>query len=605
MNRLSFFLSSLMLTFLALGALPLPQPEMISASPQAIATHNARVVNATAMHNFPLEKNNSIIKRSGWMDTRGCIWNMSLILLGDWSDLFASTDQNGHWPEHYAKIMLTLTSHYIDEFSSSKEQRQLQYLLFYPRQQALIDLGLSSEKLKELFGQKADPNALVPLECMRPGFKIFDDLENEFITPDCSRDAAGNLQPGRFHTRYAQGRDGRYRWCILQSATLTPDANACYFNYPGFGTLQVSDDQGIMLGGPTQYSLFSMRDNGKFPEKITCLISGGMIREPAGRSVWNYNLNYSGDFLNFTNEKSTGERTFEIGEVHIINTGIKNIDNWEYYNMDFGVLNRFYLLACGTELTYPDDNFNSYDFDPEPVPIQASAQRYDWLRGALYSPAGMEDPYGIWSEMAVEWTFDETSEEYYDIPIITRAPEPYTCIEPAYGLDEEKFAWSPTDALWICENGELTYYPVNNLWQNKPFVMCGTPEGFGVLGTDLLTTTLRLHYDGDIIFHYNPDDYRITLLIPSKGNIDTPDEWKGLNSVKKPQSENNLQIAPQFGGVEITSPNNTTIHIYSPDGALKARRTLSAGITESIALTPGIYFIRGDNTSDVKKILVK
>lgn len=602
MRKIIFTLITILITASA-QALPELKPERITASPHAIAAHNALVARATTNHALKSGEEKPALYRGSFM-SGGLVWELSLIWLGYWDDLFASTDANGHWPEHYGKVMVTATAGYVDDFSGYRENRQIQFLLFYPTQQALLDLGLEYEKLATLFGDKANPSALVPLEYMKSDFKIFSDLKNTFTAPASSTDDSGKPRPGYFHTRYTQNSNGEYTWAILQSATLMPDSDSCYFKSKGFGSLVITDDEGIRIGGPTQYTSVEFSDYIPGKDNILAKIVGGMATKPLGKSVWNYNLPYKGSFINLMVEPNKGERNFEIGEVHIINTGMASSDTWPYYTPDYGPLHRFYLLACSPDFTYPLENFQTTEFEYEPVAINATASDYSWIRGALYSPEEHEDPYGVWNEMAITWHYDE--EEPID-PIYTNAPAPFTCIEPGYAVDGEIYFWSPLDGLWLMDNGYETYYPVNNKWNEKPFVMCGTTEGFGVYGIDRYTTPLRLHYDGDIVYHYNPDDYTLTMLIPSTGDIETPWLWDTSASVapgcniEKPS----IETKGGKGRIAIRAMLASKIDIYSLSGTLIHTNTLNEGDCINIDAAPGIYLIKSNSSPDVVKVLVR
>lgn len=585
-----------------LGALPELKPDKMTTDPAAIAAHNALVARATQRYTGTNDE--KVIGRYSSSDGYGNVWELSLIMLGYWDDLFASTDANDHWPEHYGKVMLTATCSMMEEFTCYRENRQLQYLMFWPTRQALLDLGLKESRLNELFGAEGAPNSLVPLSGLTPDVTIFDDIVNEFTVPECSLSSTGNPQPGRFHTRYTKNSQGKYTWCMLQSATLMPESDQYYYQQPGFGTIKIIDTENEMMGGPTQYTSVKFIKHNGIVDSIP--IKGGMTRTWEGKSVWSYEVKYKGDYINMLGEVSDMERSFDIGEVHIINTGMCSSDSWTTYKSDFGPLTRYYLLACNPELTFPAGNFTTSSFERTPEPIKTNVNRYDWIQGALYSPANSDKPYGVWREIAIDWMYDD---EDATEPIITDAPQANTCIAPEFTLSNELYPWSEEDGLWLMVNGYNSYYPVVNRQEDKPFVMSGTQYGFGVYGTDRYTTPLRLHFDGDIIYHYNPWDYSMTTLIGSVGDVVPPYEWDngaGIGSIAGSGNRSkSFDVITGNGTITVRAITAKEISVTRADGTPTGNYRPGDGESVTLETGSGMYIVRDVKGSYSTKVMVK
>lgn len=582
-----------------LFALPKPPADDIIKSTQALALHKAKVELATMRHYNKDSHKGDVMKKWGWIDAAGSRWEMSLIWLGYWDDLFEATDANQHWPEHYGQVLFTASTTLVDDVSCYKESKQVQYLLFYPTFNALLDLGLTENQLDQLFGDMAnDRNRLIPLKYMTPSFVIFDDLENTFTVPGCVTDNAGNPIPSRFFTRYTTNSNGKYTWCALQSTTPTDENDKYYYEYPGFGTLFLADDGGTLIGGPTHYS--SLKFTRTVPDTVT--IKGGMSKKPGANSAWNYNLRYIGQYIEMMETPSNGERGFDIGEIHIINTGMCSSDNWPYYDDFYGPLTRFYLLACSPDYTFPSENFTTSSINPVPEPVNQNAGPLCMVKGALFSPEYTDEPTGTWRQQEIFWEYNE------DDPLETRpinGPREYSCLEPAFGKDFEVFQWSELDGLWLTIQGEDSYFPMPRGMADVPIVMNGTPEGFGVYGRDIFSTPVRLNFKGDIIYHYFSEDYHQTRFISAVGDESIPYEWNGATA--SPATYNGISPFKAIGSrgeITINAPEACTLQIFNMQGNLLKTCVIPSALTH-IAMPTGIYILKAQNGCYATKVVVR
>jgi hypothetical protein len=135
----------------------------------------------------------------------------------------------------------------------------------------------------------------------------------------------------------------------------------------------------------------------------------------------------------------------------------------------------------------------------------------------------------------------------------------------------------------------------------KPIIMNGTTDGFGVAGYNQYSEYTKIHFTGDIIYHYDSTDYTKTRTLATAGDLATPTMWNGGDGVHTTLANGvKANVTTDNGRVNVTADADTVVYIYNVAGQAVKNVTVKAGQTKSIALGNGLYIVKaGDKAVKV------
>lgn len=285
----------------------------------------------------------------------------------------------------------------------------------------------------------------------------------------------------------------------------------------------------------------------------------GTLLNAGGSNVAAYSLDYDGE--GYADGFTPIVKEMKAAEMHVVNTGVWDTqaqsDNELYlYDIDWGPLQRYYIMLCGEGFTYPAGAFEgtSYPFDG-PYRKEGATTPVNYLHGALYSEVGKEfNDNGIWTlkifEIKSSGSFVET----------IQAPEAGDAVWAGYNGDVVPYCMY--DGLTCVYN---QYYSV---LQEGTKLFSGTTEGFLVNGHDQYNDLVKVKFDGKIVYHYDPEDTSLTREIDAIGTA---------------------------SGVEnVNAADAKAFDIYDINGRIVRRNAVSFD-----GLDKGIYISKG------KKVVVK
>lgn len=239
----------------------------------------------------------------------------------------------------------------------------------------------------------------------------------------------------------------------------------------------------------------------------------------------------------------------EVTEVHIFKVGEFSSASTDLFGpgIEFGPFMEYYVAAAckGSEVVIDPSakKFDSTKVKFAPVGDNV-AQNYNWFFGPVFSAENSTEPTGVWTCLEPELQFDDDWELYFDATVLKAGS-----LLPS-GYNDEYFAWCVdpmTDAnglafRWVKD--AYYYYP-----NDEGFLYNGTTNGFGYTGNDQYGDTYYATFNGQIIYHPNPDNIQETQPLKSVGEIEVDAvEEIAVEDVNAPVRYFNLQ------GVEVVNP---------------------------------------------------
>jgi len=236
----------------------------------------------------------------------------------------------------------------------------------------------------------------------------------------------------------------------------------------------------------------------------------------AGNNVAPFMINYEG--TGYVDGFEPITKTVEGKEMHIVNTG-----EWSYeycadndiytYDVEWGPLQRYYLLFCSEGLVFPLESFTKTEYptkvygDPE-----NPTDTYSYLMGALYSAPGASPEDAAWTIRELEPV--ETNPGVFEVPV---APEAGDAVYGGY--NPEVVAYSGVDGIHCAFEG------YNCTLKDGSKIYTGTPDGFFTDAYDQYRDHVVFTFKGDIFYHNDPSDFSVYKMIPAIG------EGTGVESV--------------------------------------------------------------------------
>lgn len=545
----------------------------LTASPEALAQLNADMAYAAYQLENGISDPNDLVRKS-WTDGNGKTWTLTAKWTGNFGDMF-STD----FAKLFDKVLVTCQTY----DATTKSGTRIQHLLWWPLQKAIGSLASDSASLmntvKTKYGDKYDPDKIVPLEFMNTNYNFFTDFDMAFCCP------AASANQNSFYLYYTKNSESVYCWDILNSSTMQ-SATAYYYQYMGYGGNYIQTNGTAVWYGPTQYTTLYFSNYDGETSSINAAFKGGFTKTPNGAAAYSYDMNYAGEgeFLGLTSGQKRG---YTLGELHIVNMGEVSSDNWNYYDVDFGPLTRYYMLFCDPTLTFQASEFTATSIPSKPY-TKGSDYTVNWGGGALYSAANSTAPTGIWKEFYVEYDKDY---------LTTNAPTAGSCVQYMLNMNQTYFPWSGVDGLYTYINNDMTNFIAKNLPKDQyaPFVMNGTTAGFGIQGIDFYNTTVIIDFKGNATYHYDSKDYSKTQTLATVGDLAPDANWAngdGVNSAIADAANATINVVN--GKVVITLDEAANVAVYTTAGVLVNNFKAAAGTT-NVELGNGLYIVKAGN----------
>ena len=536
-----------------------PQALVASGSVQMSEEGAALFRAEQAYNNYVVENGIDIpgSSRFTWTDGSGNTWNGSFYVSGTWADNFTTWDGN----KYYCKVTVNVFS--------NKANSQIIYHIFYPTKamwQNPDALGFATD---------APDSQPTPLNIFQSKLAS----QYGFIVPKLSENGANS-----FYIGMANDND----FVIVNSNTPNSSGSPYFSANSSMGLCIYNGTRcGAAEGSRFSFSQFDPSTN-----SINMRLNGNATNA-SGSTVWTYDLSYAGEAIVVGFPDCAAMET-ELGELHIVNTGVQNYDNNEFYDVQWPAdLNGFYYVGCTKDMTLSVDAQPSSSsvtwWSKTTYPEQAlytsqeaaSAGVGQYIHGTLFSPTSEADPYGEWN--------------LYDIKTTGSNPNWQTTNAP--------IAWSWLDGNWIYpwseNNGTYgRYCGVFISWNPeetaayKPFVMNGTTKGWGLKGECRLGSTSQWHFDGNIIYHYDASDYTKTRTIASVGTRVPNANWNAVNSIFADGNENNFTVNANNGYINVTVENAANVAVYNLAGAVIANVNAAAGQIVTVPAVNGVYVVK-------------
>lgn len=274
--------------------------------------------------------------------------------------------------------------------------------------------------------------------------------------------------------------------------------------------------------------------------------------------------------------------TFEIGEVHIINTGQRENSNWDYYDESWGPLTRYYLNLCSAAMSYNPDiyaNQNVPTYYPVTIsttglelprdlnqPTAKQDGMYAFVQGAFYAKANNGDDF--YSQ------YDMVKTEFDGDAILTK-PAPHAMIPGTANL----FEFAVYDG---CAGAYGGWYTV---WKNVQLNI-GSHKGLELKMNDTYMNNYDLTYSGNIIYHYDSEDYTKYRSVPS------------ITESGVAQLLNDGMVVSGANGVIDVVVEGANVEVYNVAGVKVAEKFVSKQDTFNVG--NGLYLVKvGNKTTKV------
>lgn len=507
-----------------------------------------------------------------WTDSSGEVWNATWMENGEWKDNFTS------WAgaRLYAKVTIAITN----DYATTSQRKTISHVAFYPRYNMWNEANRP-----QLFPDVQLGDSLKPLALKYKS--VFDANWKGFAVPELSSNGANSFYIGQTSLN---GDD-----YLVIANTNTPDSN----NKPYFesGSMGYAYHNGVACG-PNQGSTVTFSNFDDETSSIN-LNFKGTANNASGAMIWTYDFAYSGEaFMPGWSQKAM---TWEAANMHIVNTGDVKGTDVEYETIDdtdWGPLRRFYLLACGAGYTYDNVQLSgggtlwtSTTVPTTPARTEEGAA-YRYLRGALFSAEGTENPIGEWQAGDVDVYFTEMMGMQW--PATTGTPAANTFLYG--GWRNDYWPWSDESGVKSVYEGYWWYTPnkASNGAAYNPFIMIGTTEGFGYKGQSTYFCDYSVSYKGDITYHYDPTDYLKTRTISSVGSLKPNDNWLAVQNVFA-DGDNDINVIAGNGVISVTVEKAANVAVYNMAGMVINNVNAAAGQTVNVSANNGIYIVKVGN----------
>lgn len=302
-------------------------------------------------------------------------------------------------------------------------------------------------------------------------------------------------------------------------------------------------------------------------------------------TIGTFNSNFNGP-IDRIDGYEPKNNTFTIGEVHIINTGQRENDNWDYYDETWGPLTRYYLNLCSDAMTYDISQYENQNV-PTYYPITIDRISVD-LNKALNQPQGKNDGMYAFIQGAFYAAADKGDDFYSQYDMVPNAfedddmgtyiltkPAPHAMIPGTANLYE--FA--------IFDGCAGAYGGWYTIWKNVQLNI-GSKKGLELKMNDSYMNKYDLTYSGNIIYHNDPEDYTKYVIVPSTTE----------NGVKSLLNEG--MVVTGSNGVINVVIEGANVEVYNVAGMKVAEKFVSKQDTFNVG--NGLYIVKvGNKTTKV------
>lgn len=513
-------------------------------------------------------------------DADGNVWKGKFYDAGDWNSDF---DFSGSDYDIF-RIGLRKSIATIKCISGPQKGNMLKYVMWYPtfnffNESYLVSIGYGNLTAEEKL--KPFPLGL---------------LQSEYLTPEgvgfCV--PAASTTPGN----WSIGMTNNQKDFIIMNSNTKSSAGYCYFQYTSQSMGAAVYNQTYC--GPKQGARFIYSNFDNETSSVNMRF-WGQCTNTSGASIWTYDINYAGvaEMYGYTSAPLEAN----LNELHIVNLGEQDYDNNEDYDVQWGPLQKYYVIGCSADMTL-DINAATTQGKiwgaqklPE-NPLYTSQATLDELNGeyfrvSLYCPAGTAQPYGNWESMVINYNQVGSNPDAWPT---TNAPEAWKFVRGGW-----RWPWSQNDGLECSFHDITVYYDPTVVSPFKAFVMNGTTAGFGIYGTCDMGGLMRWKFNGNIVYHPNSANYLETTTLASVGELVPNEFWGGVNSIFT-DGDVDFKVTAENGVINVTVENGASVAVYNIAGVMFKNVKAAAGQTVSVNAANGIYLVKVGNKT-VKVVL--
>lgn len=514
------------------------------------------------------------MQKFSWTDSNGETWNVRMYESGQWSDNFTSWDG----AQYYAKVICQ-----ISNGKSQSQQKLINHVMFAPRY-----CMWNESAWAQLFpGEEAAADKMIPLKYL---MKTSDIMTNNWPVGWWVPKNTG--EANSFYIGQTSSTGGDKADALVIMNPNTPSSSGPYFSsttsmgYSVYNGTRCGCAQGSNLA-------LSNYDNETYSIDMAFK---GTCTNASGATVWTYDLPFSGvAFMPGIGEQPVD---WTATSVHVANTGSVTGEDENYMNLDdteWGPFQRFYLFACGEGYTYDDVElqgggtlWGTTTLPEGPARMSSDAPAMKDLHGALFSANNAADINNIWKEANVEVGFDS-----YGNGLTTGKPTVNSFLDG--GWNSNYWSWSETDGVRMTYEGMyfFAHYAAETAKTYDPFVMIGTTDGMGYKGFSTYHCNITMRYKGDIVYHYDPTDYKKTRKVAAVGTLTPPTAWtSGVSSIFTDNSANNFNVNAANGMINVTVEDDAVVNVYNMAGMIVKSVNAKAGQTVNVDAANGIYVVK-------------
>lgn len=437
-----------------------------------------KAIEQAAVNEMLNPNSENVIRKSA--EINGEIWDAVITNQGGdfWGDLVAddpdSQEFAASWMCGYIRLQKKRSS-------SSDPVTSYSFLTFWPKNKILLDgtgFGVPAD---------ADPQAAYDIQLLINTGLPFEVLEESYM----------GFKAGADNAILGYG--------IFNCNSKNPGESEPWFSKYGFYPSYNNN----VLCAPGVGSKIYWREYEDATGYVEMAFEGNLLNEN-GNILTAYSYPYNGTA--YVDGFVPMKKEVEASEVHIVNCGEWSskscAENDLYiYDIDWGPLQRFYVLFAGKGYTYPLEEFNGTTYPDRPWRVEGTNEPVNYLQGALYStPGATLEEGGVWTLKKLEPTIESGSYFVYEAP---KAGDALFA-----GFNPDLIFYSDVDGMQCYYE---TYAAV--LQPGTKIAMGVKEEGFYVRGLDQYADNINYFFKGDVIYHYDSNDYSKVKNIPAIGNM--------------------------------------------------------------------------------------
>lgn len=282
-------------------------------------------------------------------------------------------------------------------------------------------------------------------------------------------------------------------------------------------------------------------------------------------------------------------RSFNLGELHIFNTGVSSSDIFGVanpYTEDFEPVQRYVMWGVGDKI----DMIVAPGAWNESKTVQLSAERaqslddLNYFKGSIYSNVG-EAPEGMWSLLEPVEAYDPLWDEWYN------------SIRPTPGY----FVSAGWNGEWATLDGLLLFYHDNGFVPTGDSkIGVGMQNGSGLALADTYGNVYNVFTTDKVFYHPDETDASKVETLNAVGDLAAYFLELGSNGVAGVVADSQLNVTAANGAISVVPAEGGNVAVYSLNGTLVKSAYVAAGETLNVEVAKGLYIVvAGKNAAKV------